>query len=150
MNEARKGILMSLVKDRMAYQDYETARDAQERVIEQGWQKRLRTDVKKKKKGKERDRRAGAPASAADAGKDEDPSKAPVSAELLDAVARRDRLVSTFKPFFEEEAPGHFFGLPEQSVFEGLEAEILGDDLSEPDDPAPAVEAKSIWAEGSS
>ncbi|KWU46526.1 hypothetical protein RHOSPDRAFT_11316, partial [Rhodotorula sp. JG-1b] len=50
MNEARKAILMSLVKDRMAYQDYETARDAQERVIEQGWQKRLRTDVKKKKK----------------------------------------------------------------------------------------------------
>ena len=53
MNEARKAILMSLVKDRMAYQDYETARDAQERVIEQGWQKRLRTDVKKKKKGSE-------------------------------------------------------------------------------------------------
>lgn len=145
MNEARKAILMSLVKDRMAYQDYETARDAQERVIEQGWQKRLRTDVKKKKKGKERDRRPGgaAAAAAADAGHHEDPSKAPVSAELLDAVARRDRLVSTFKPFFDEEEPGHFYGLPERSIFEGLEAEVLGDDL-EVEDGEPTAESTTV------
>jgi transcriptional adapter 3 len=148
MNEARKAILMSLVKDRMAYQDYETARDAQERVIEQGWQKRLRTDVKKKKKGKERDRRpggggSGSAAAAADAGNHEDPSKAPVSAELLDAVARRDRLVSTFKPFFDEEEPGHFYGLPERSIFEGLEAEVLGDDL-EAEDGEPTAESTLV------
>lgn len=144
VNEARKAVLTSLVKDRMAYQDYETARDAQERVIEQGWQKRLRTDVKKKKKGKDRDRRGGgsaAAAAAAEAAKDEDPSKAPVSAELLDAVARRDRLVSTFKPFFGEEEVGHYFGLPERSIFEGLEAEVLGEDGSEPGVDGPAGEA---------
>lgn len=124
LNEARKSVLMSIVKDRMAYQDYETARDAQERVIEAGWTKRTRTDVKKKKKGKERDhRRPGAPPLASD-----DPAKAPVPAELSEAVEKRDRLVSTFKPFFDEDADeagegtARFFGLPSKSVYEGLEA----------------------------
>ncbi|BGP38065.1 Transcriptional regulator [Rhodotorula kratochvilovae] len=126
LNEARKSVLMSLVKDRMAYQDYETARDAQERVIEAGWTKRTRTDGKKKKKGKERDRRPGAPQPPSD-----DPSKAPISAELAEAVEKRDRLVAAFKPFFEEDgAAARFFGLPDASVYDGLEA-LVDDELGE-------------------
>ncbi|GAA5947300.1 hypothetical protein JCM3775_004167 [Rhodotorula graminis] len=135
LNEARKSVLMSLVKDRMAYQDYETARDAQERVIEAGWTKRTRTDVKKKKKGnKDREyRRPGAPPLASD-----DPAKAPVPAELSEAVEKRDRLVSTFKPFFDgaaDDGEGHdgaarFYGLPTASVYRGLEA-LLDDELGE-------------------
>lgn len=152
LNEARKSVLMSLVKDRMAYQDYENARDAQERVIEQGWQKRMRVDVKKKKKGKDRDRRAGgggggaAGAGAAGAGKDEDGSKQPVSLELLEAVERRDRLVSAFKPFFDEDEVGRYYGLPERSVYEGLEAALAAeedglDTADEADGAASAVPA---------
>ncbi|BGP22928.1 transcriptional regulator Ngg1 [Rhodotorula toruloides] len=132
LNEARKSVLMSLVKDRMAYQDYENARDAQERVIEQGWQKRMRVDVKKKK-GKDRDRRAGGGGASgaggmATGGKGEDGSKQPVSLELLEAVERRDRLVSAFKPFFDEDEVGRYFGLPKRSVYEGLEAALAAEE----------------------
>ncbi|GJN88461.1 hypothetical protein Rhopal_001427-T1 [Rhodotorula paludigena] len=146
LNEARKAVLQQLVKDRMAYQDYETARDAQERVIEAGWTKRMRVDVKKKKKGKERDRRpgggGGAAAGGAGAG-DGDPSKAPVSADLVEAVEKRDRLVSTFKPFFEEDGGdrGRFFGLPETSVYEELEG-LLDDE--EPASGGGAVAAAPV------
>lgn len=149
LNEARKSVLMSLVKDRMAYQDFETARDAQERVIEAGWTKRTRTDVKKKKKGnKDREyRRPGAPPLASD-----DPAKAPVPAELSEAVEKRDRLVSTFKPFFDGDDGGgggggegqggaaRFYGLPTTSVYRGLEA-LLDDELGEGGGPGGAAAA---------
>ncbi|GAA5898031.1 hypothetical protein JCM5296_001459 [Sporobolomyces johnsonii] len=121
LNESRKSVLMSIVKDRMAYQDYETARDAQERVIEAGWQKRQRTDNKKKKKGKDRDRKDRDKPPPAGGDRD-DPSKQPVSLELSEAVEKRNALVDHFAPFWREEEPGRFFGIPERSVYEGLEA----------------------------
>lgn len=105
LNEARKSVLSSIVKDRMAYQDYETTRDAQERVIESGWTKRQRAG-KKKGKGKERDKPTDGP-------------KPPVSLSLLSAVEKRHKLVSLFRPFFEdEEDKGRFWGIPETSVYE--------------------------------
>lgn len=107
LNEARKSVLSSIVKDRMAYQDYEATRDAQERVIENGWTKRQRAG-KKKGKGKERDRPTEGP-------------KPPVSLALLSAVEKRRKLVSHLKPFFEEEEDaGRFYGIPERSVYAGL------------------------------
>lgn len=107
LNEARKVILTSIVKDRMAYQDYETTRDAQERIIEAGWNKRQRAG-KKKTKGKEREKGEG--------------GKAPISMALLEAMTKRNRLVSHFRPFFEdEEDQGRYYGIPENSVYEGLE-----------------------------
>ncbi|GAA6001026.1 hypothetical protein JCM10207_007380 [Rhodosporidiobolus poonsookiae] len=123
LNEARKAVLMGLVKDRMAYQDYETARDAQERVIETGWTKRQKTDSKKQKKKKDRDRRQGDRAgkdAAGGGGAGDDPSKLPIPHELLDAVEKRARLVQAFEPFFAEEEQGRYFGLPEKSVYEGV------------------------------
>lgn len=109
-NEARKSVLSSVVKDRMAFQDYEATRDAQERVIENGWTKRQRAG-KKKGKGKERDKVVEGP-------------KPPVSLALLSAVEKRHKLVSQFMPFFEdEEDKGKFFGIPEESVYEGMEVE---------------------------
>ena len=92
----------------MAFQDYETTRDAQERAIENGWTKRQRAG-KKKGKGKERDKPIEGP-------------KPPVSLALLSAVEKRHQLVSQFMPFFEDdEDKGRFFGIPEESVYEGLE-----------------------------
>lgn len=96
----------------MAYQDYETTRDAQERVIENGWTKRQRAG-KKKTKGKEKAVLEG--------------PKPPVSLALLGAIDKRHKLVREFKPFFEdEEDKGRFFGIPEKTIYEGME---LDDDL---------------------
>ncbi|KAK4698409.1 transcriptional adapter 3, partial [Phenoliferia sp. Uapishka_3] len=109
LNEARKSVLSSIVKDRMAYQDYETTRDAQERVIENGWMKRQRAG-KKKGKGRERDRNTEGGS-----------NKPPVSLALLQAVEKRRNLVEMFKPFFgEEEDKGRFFGIPDESVYKDL------------------------------
>ncbi|GAA5890365.1 hypothetical protein JCM6882_008809 [Rhodosporidiobolus microsporus] len=132
LNESRKSVLMSLVKDRMAYQDYETARDAQERVVETGWTKRTKVDTKKAKKKKDRDRnRAAGTKEAAGGGAADDPTKQPIPHELLEAVEKRGRLVQAFEPFFGEEEKGRFFGLPERSVYEGLE---VGDEDDEEDE----------------
>lgn len=128
MNETRKSILMSIVKDRMAYQEYETARDAQERVIEAGWHKRQRTDSKKKKKSggsssrdKDRDRSGNSNKIQPGGAGDDDPSKVPVSPVLMDAVEKRNALVESFKPFFDEEGgKSRWWGIPETSVYEGM------------------------------
>ncbi|GAA5931507.1 histone acetyltransferase NGG1 [Sporobolomyces koalae] len=128
LNEHRKAILMSIVKDRMAYQEYETARDAQERVIEAGWHKRQRTDSKnKKKKGSNRDRDRSRPTAA-----DDDPSKVPVSPVLMEAVEKRNALVESFRPFFEEEGgKNRWWGIPETSVFDGTLEQIDEEALDE-------------------
>ncbi|GAA5845300.1 hypothetical protein JCM11251_006393 [Rhodosporidiobolus azoricus] len=132
LNESRKAVLMSLVKDRMAYQDYETARDAQERVVEQGWTKRTRVDTKKQKKKKDRDRGKPGTSGTKEGGAGDDPTKQPIPRELLEAVEKRGRLVQAFEPFFGEEEKGRFFGLPEKSVYEGLEVGEQDDDEDEP------------------
>lgn len=102
----------------MAYQDYETTRDAQERVIENGWTKRQRAG-KKKGKGKERDKVIV------------DNSKPPVSLALLGAIDKRHKLVRQFIPFFEEEEDkGRYAGIPVESVFSEIEvAEDEEDEL---------------------
>ncbi|GAA5903899.1 Ada3 domain-containing protein [Sporobolomyces salmoneus] len=134
LNESRKSILMSIVKDRMAYQEYETARDAQERVIEAGWHKRQRTDSKKKKKGtqKDKDRSLNKVPSSAGVGGEEDPSKVPVSPVLLEAVEKRNALVESFKPFFEEDGgKSRWWGIPDTSVYEGMLESIEEEDDNE-------------------
>jgi transcriptional adapter 3 len=120
---------MSIVKDRMAYQEYETARDAQERVIEAGWHKRQRTDSKKKKKGtqKDKDRSSNKVAVV-----EEDPSKVPISPVLMEAVEKRNALVESFKPFFEEDGgKSRWWGIPETSVYEGMMESIEEDEDEE-------------------
>jgi transcriptional adapter 3 len=125
---------MSIVKDRMAYQEYETARDAQERVIEAGWHKRQRTDSKKKKKGTQKDKDRGNKPSAVGGGGggEEDPSKVPVSPVLMEAVEKRNALVESFKPFFEEDGGrSRWWGIPETSVYEGMMESIDEDEDGE-------------------
>lgn len=126
LNESRKVILTSIVKDRMAYQDYETTRDAQERIIENGWTKRQRSG-KKKGKGKDRDKVVDGP-------------KAPISLTLLEALDKRNKLVGMFKPFFEdEEDKGRFAGIPETSVYEGLEEMLAAEEEEEENEAALAM-----------
>ena len=116
---------MSIVKDRMAYQDYETARDAQERVIEAGWHKRQRTDHKKKKK-------VTAGGAQVKEKKEEDPSKVPISPVLMEAVEKRNALVECFKPWFEEGGDtSRWWGIPEKSVYEGMLESIEEEDEDE-------------------
>lgn len=119
-------ILTSIVKDRMAYQDYETTRDAQERIIESGWTKRQRSG-KKKGKGKDREKVVDGP-------------KAPISLTLLEALDKRNKLVGMFKPFFkDEEDKGRFQGIPETSVYEGLEEMLAAEEEEEENEAALAA-----------
>ncbi|KAM0792200.1 hypothetical protein ACM66B_004897 [Microbotryomycetes sp. NB124-2] len=127
LNEARKAVLSGIVKDRMAYQDFETARDAQERIIENGWSKRQKVDKKKKsKRERERDRRERHHAGG---GHEEHSSLTTgkhMSLALLEAMDKRNRLIGSLQPLFDdEEEQGRFYGLPEKSVYEGVEEKIL-------------------------
>ncbi|KAK4053714.1 Transcriptional regulator [Microbotryomycetes sp. JL201] len=130
LNEARKAVLSSIVKDRMAYQDFETARDAQERIIENGWSKRQKVDKKKKsKRERERDRRERHHANASGATHEDHSALTTgkhMSLALLEAMDKRNRLIASLQPLFDdEEEQGRFYGLPEKSVYEGLEEAII-------------------------
>lgn len=106
----------------MGYQDYEATRDAQERVIEVGWSKRQKGSTKKKIGRKDASSRDH---SKKDKSLDDGwEGKGPISLGLLGALLKREKLVGTFKPFFEDESDvGRFFGIPEDSVFAELEEE---------------------------
>ncbi|SCV66959.1 BQ2448_5605 [Microbotryum intermedium] len=131
VNEARKVVLSRIVKDRMAYQDYEATRDAQERVIENGWLKRQKTQVKKKgKAARDRNRNKKDKEAEEDAeGGVDGTGKQPLSLSLLQAVDRRHVLIESFRPFFEEEKAGRFWGIPTRSVYEGLVEETEDGEL---------------------
>lgn len=107
----------------MGYQDYEATRDAQERVIENGWSKRQKGSTKKKIGRKDASSRDH---SKKDKSLDDGwEGKGPISLSLLGALLKREKLVGTFKPFFEDESDvGRFFGIPEESVFAELEEEL--------------------------
>lgn len=121
LNEGRKAKLQQLVKDRMAYQEYEAIRDAQERSIEAGWTKRSR-NAKRKTKAKDKDANGANGASGT--------AHPPVSLALLSAVEKRHQLVSHLQPFFDEEQNGRFFGLPHESVFREVSAPPDDDGVS--------------------
>lgn len=119
INEARKSILTDIVKDRMGYQEYEATRDAQERLIENGWNKRQRVGSKKKGKSKEQERERVKDQAILEANGGARP---PVSLALIAAIQTREKLVGQFQPFFSaEEEQGRFYGIPERSVFEEIE-----------------------------
>lgn len=125
LNEARKVILTCIVKDRMGYQEYEATRDAQERVIENGWHKRQRTGSKKKGKARDKEReRDKAVVELANG------AKPPVSLTLLSALQTRDKLVGHFKPFFDDdEERGRFYGIPQESIFKDIHIEDDEDEI---------------------
>lgn len=110
---------MGIVRDRMAFQEYDSLREAMERAIEAGWTKRTR-QPKKQGKQKKSDRASNA-ANGAD---QQDGPKAPVSMSLLTTIDRRRRFIDAMKPFFEqdEQEAERYFKLPSASVFQGTAA----------------------------
>lgn len=146
LNDSRKDVLASIVRDRMAYQDFETTRDAQERLIENGWNKRQKSGTKSKKSGgrerdRERERRNALDGNgrfgSVQLDQNGEPIKPPISLALEAALIKRERLVKSFQPFFEDKQDeGRFFGIPSRSVFDALDEEdaLAQAGLSQPAD----------------
>ena len=141
-NKARKARLLTVAKDRLGYQEYVEAREALDKNILALYSKLQKKDgpkVSKKKKGKS-DANGGAPLaplpaptptlgtwpSAAGLGPDEE-NELRVPDALAQLVATRRQWVDTVGGMFdtmEQEQPGRAYGLPERSIYEGLDAEV--------------------------
>jgi transcriptional adapter 3 len=127
LNTARKSILLSIAKDRLAFAEYQQCLDGLDRVIESAWVKRQKLAVRQQK------RKLGAPPlpgtsvriSAKE--KERDDREREQQQRLMETVRRamdrRRLLVDHVGAIFreeEEDEPGRFFGLPKTSVYEGL------------------------------
>jgi transcriptional adapter 3 len=150
-NKARKARLLAIAKDRLGYQEYVEAREALDKNILALYTKLQKKDgpkVSKKKKTKnETNGTAPAPSgtppigawpSAAGLGPD-DENTLRVPEALVQLVATRRQWVDSVGDVFdamEREQPGRIYGLPERSVYEGLEADVatLLDRTGEGDD----------------
>ena len=107
VNENRKIKLAEIVRDRLAYQEFETLRDALEKQIETGWIRRQRHHGKRKVKGK---------------GVEKVPPiellRSSLPEGLVSALEKRRRLVDSVAPLFQHAEAGQFRGLPTNRVFE--------------------------------
>jgi transcriptional adapter 3 len=138
-NKARKARLLAIAKDRLGYQEYVEAREALDKNILALYTKLQKKDgpkVSKKKKAKsETNGTAPAPSgtppigtwpSAAGLGPDDENMLRVPDALAQLVVARREWVDSVGDVFdaMERERPGRIFGLPERSIYEGLDAEV--------------------------
>ncbi|KAI9445756.1 histone acetyltransferases subunit 3-domain-containing protein [Lactarius psammicola] len=141
-NKARKARLLAVAKDRLGYQEYVEAREALDKNIGALYTKLQKKDgpkVSKKKKGKS-EANGGAPPvpppapaptlgtwpSAAGLGPDEE-NDLRVPEPLAQLVATRRQWVDSIGGMFdtmEQEQPGRVYGLPERSIYEGLDADV--------------------------
>jgi len=138
-NKARKARLLAVAKDRLGYQEYVEAREALDKNIHALYTKLQKKDgpkVSKKKKAKgEANGAAPTPAStppigawpsAAGLGPD-DENKLRVPDPLGQLIAARRQWVDSVGGVFdvmEREQPGGIYGLPVQSIYEDLDADI--------------------------
>ena len=138
-NKARKARLLAIAKDRLGYQEYVEAREALDKSILALFTKLQKKDgpkVSKKKKAKTDTNGAalappstppiGAWPSATGLGPD-DENQLQVPDALAQLVATRRQWVDSVGGVFdtmEREQPGRIYGLPERSVYEGLDADI--------------------------
>lgn len=139
-NKARKARLLAVAKDRLGYQEYVEARETLDKNILALFTKLQKKDgpkVSKKKKAKSETNGAVAPAppstppigawpSAAGLGPD-DEYMLQVPDALSHLVATRRQWVDSVGGVFdtmEREQPGQIYGLPERSVYEGLDADV--------------------------
>lgn len=126
LNDKRKERLSSIVRRRIAYQEYEHLRDGLEAVIEGAWAKRQRAAQRKAQKDrKDKDKKG-------EREKDRDKLEAaslaqsiaalntpqPLSATLVAALTKRRNLVDSVQPLF----PPNAYVLPTESIFQGLDA----------------------------
>jgi transcriptional adapter 3 len=160
-NKARKARLLAIAKDRLGYQEYVEARDALDRNIQALYtklQKKEGPKVSKKKKAKSETNGAAAPAppstppigswpSAVGLGPD-DENLLQVPDALAQLVATRRQWVDGVGGVFdtmEREQPGRIYGLPERSIYEGLDADV--DALLGRTDGSDAVDGQSASAD---
>jgi transcriptional adapter 3 len=137
-NKARKARLLAIAKDRLGYQEYVEAREALDKNILALYTKLQKKDgpkISKKKKAKSDTNGAPAPPStppigawpsAAGLGPD-DEHQLQVPDALTQLVATRRQWVDSVGGVFdtmEREHPGRIYGLPERSIYEGVDAEI--------------------------
>lgn len=133
INDKRKERLANIVRQRIAYQEYEHLRDGLEAVIEGAWAKRQRAAQRKAQKDrKEKDKKG-------DREKDRDKLEAaslaqsiaalntpqPLSANLVAALTKRRNLVDSVQPLF----PPNAYILPTESIYQGLEEEVQMKDV---------------------
>jgi transcriptional adapter 3 len=132
INEARKARLAEVVRDRMAYQEYEGLRDSVEKEIEAGWAKLQRAVKRKAAKAKERGSNtvaAGTPSAATPTsaaapangvvtrGAEKEQQRVPVSDSIVSALEKRRRFVDSLAPLFDDAEPGRFRGFPTESIY---------------------------------
>ena len=139
-NKARRMRLLAIAKDRLGYQEYVEAREALDKSILALFTKLQKKDgpkVSKKKKAKSETNGAAPPAppstppigawpSAAGLGPD-DENWLRIPDGLAQLVAARRQWVDSVGGVFdamEREQPGRIYGLPERSVYEGLDADV--------------------------
>jgi transcriptional adapter 3 len=138
-NKARKARLLAIAKDRLGYQEYVEAREALDKNILALFTKLQKKDgpkVSKKKKAKSETNGSvppppstppiGAWPSAAGLGPD-DENMLQIPDALAQLVATRRQWVDSIGGVFEtmeQEQPGRIYGLPERSIYEGLDADI--------------------------
>ncbi|KAF8262757.1 histone acetyltransferases subunit 3-domain-containing protein [Lactarius quietus] len=142
-NKARKVRLLAIAKDRLGYQEYVEAREALDKNIQALYSKLQKKDgpkVSKKKKGKS-EANGGAlsvplPASSTPTlgtwpasvglGPDEE-NELHIPETLAQLVTTRRQWVDSIGGMFatlEQEQPGRVYGLPERSIYEGLDADV--------------------------
>ena len=141
-NKARTARLLAVAKDRLGYQEYVEAREALDKNILALYSKLQKKDgpkVSKKKKGKSEANGSvppvPAPAStptlgtwpaSVGLGPDEE-NDLRVPEALAQLVTTRRQWVDGIGGMFdalEQELPGRVYGLPERSIYEGLDADV--------------------------
>ena len=137
-NKARKARLLAIAKDRLGYQEYVEAREALDKNILALYTKLQKKDgpkVSKKKKAKSDTNGVPAPQStppigawpsAAGLGPDDD-NFLQMPDALRQLVATRRQWVDSVGGVFdtmEREQPGRIYGLPERSIYEGIDTDV--------------------------
>ncbi|KAG9001586.1 Transcriptional regulator [Tulasnella sp. JGI-2019a] len=132
VNVARKERLLSIARDRLAYQDYLNALDGVEKGITAGYTKMLKAYAPKKKKDKDKNNNV--------TGADDTRGLPPITLDppepIMDKVRLREKWVAVFGSALQEweaRQPGRLMGLPSASIYEGLEGSEGGGLDPQPD-----------------
>ncbi|KAG8898701.1 Transcriptional regulator [Tulasnella sp. 403] len=121
VNLARKNRLLSIARDRLAYQDYVNTLEGLEKSITAGFTKMLKARAPKKKKESKVPNGGGSEEVASGLG---GKVVLEVSEGLTEKVLLRERWVDLFgraMAEWDEREEGRLTGLPEKSIYEGIE-----------------------------
>ena len=145
VNKARKARLVPIARDRLGYQEYLELRDSIDKNITNLYSKLQKKDIPKAHKKKKKPL-TGAAAASANGSVDPDPpppqplcpaaslglspdeeDRLKVDERLMELVQTRRQWVDTVGAIFEQkqrEHPGRLWGLPPESIYQGIEEEV--------------------------